>query len=139
MSGDLLKAKELLKSNGFTCVLCRDECTVTSTERGIKPLMGLLDGGKSFDGFSAADKIVGRAAAFLYVLLGVREVYAQVLSENAAVIFEKYGIGFSYGVLTEEIINRKGTGLCPMELTVKDISEPEKALEMLKKKLQSME
>lgn len=60
---------------------------LTSTERGVKPLLQWLDGENSVKGFSAVDKVVGRAAAFLYVLLEVKEVYAGVMSEGAAHYF----------------------------------------------------
>ena len=60
---------------------------LTSTERGVKPLLQWLDGENRVKGFSAVDKVVGRAAAFLYVLLEVKEVYAGVMSEGAAHYF----------------------------------------------------
>lgn len=42
-----------------------------------------VDGGKTnVKGCCAADKIVGKAAALLYVGLGVREVYASVMSRR---------------------------------------------------------
>ena len=43
------------------------------------------------------DKVVGRAAAFLYVLLEVKEIYAGVMSEGAADVLSKYGICSGYG------------------------------------------
>ncbi len=80
---DLERAKSLLSGSEYTCVLCLDDMTFTSTANGIKPLNWWLRDGCRFEGFSAADRVVGRAAAFLYVLLGVKEVYADVLSESA--------------------------------------------------------
>ena len=80
---DLNKAKALLAAGGYTCVLCRGDEIHTATARGVKPLVDWLDSGLDLRGFSAADKVVGRATAFLYVLLGVREVHALVMSAPA--------------------------------------------------------
>ena len=74
---DLNRARALLTEGGYTCVLCRGEVFHTATHRGVKPLVDWLDSGLDLRGFSAADKVVGRATAFLYVLLGVRAVHAQ--------------------------------------------------------------
>ena len=83
MNSNLTRAIEQLNSGVCTCVLCKEDIVCTSTERGVKPLLNWLDRGVDLHGFSAADKVVGKAAAFLYVLLGVKEVYAPVMSESA--------------------------------------------------------
>ena len=79
----LEKAKAHLVAGGYTCVLTDGAEIYTSTHRGVKPLVQFLESGKAFVGFSAADKVVGKAAAYLYVLLGVKEIYAQIISETA--------------------------------------------------------
>ena len=88
--------------------------------------------------FSAADKIVGRAAAFLYVLLGVKEVYAEVLSEKARPVFDRYGITVFSGTETEEIINRDKTGICPMEKAVENTENPEEARRKIEETLEKL-
>lgn len=74
MRTDLKKAAEMLKNGAYTCVLCKDEEIITCAERDVKPLLDLYDSGNDLKGFSAADKVVGKAAAFLYVLLGVKAI-----------------------------------------------------------------
>lgn len=138
MSEDLKKAVTMLDSGNYTCVLCKGGTTYTSTERGVKPLLAWLDRKMDLRGFFAADKVVGKGAAFLYVLLGVEEVYAQVMSELAADVFSAHGIQASCAVLVPGISNRSKTGPCPMEDAVRDIDEPEQALEALRKRLQEM-
>ena len=130
MTENLKKAKELLKKGGCTVVMCRGSELYTGDERGVKPLVGLVKENRDMTGYSAADKIVVRAAAFLYVLLGVGEVYAEVMSEGAEKLLRGHGITPFSGCLTERIINRAGTGLCPMENAVKDIpdDQPDRAL-----------
>lgn len=128
------KAKELLASDGYTCVLCRGDTVYTSRDKGISPMLDFIDGGISLEGFSAADKIVGKAAAMLFVLAGVDELFAEVLSKNAADVLEKYGIAYTFGTMTDIIINRKGNGICPMEEATADIDDPAEAFIAVKNK-----
>lgn len=138
MNESINKAKDLLIKGGYTCVICKQNTTVTSTERGVKPLIGLLDEGTDVSGAFAADKVVGKGAAFLYVLLGVKEVFAGVISVPAEQVFIKYGIAYGYATKVEAIRNRTDTGFCPMESAVKDIDDPAAALTALKKKVAEM-
>lgn len=135
MKSDIEKARSLLKSGEYTCVIGSEDKIYTSTERGVKPLLAWIDGGTDMSGFSAADKVVGKAAAFLYVILGVKAVYAGVISEPAKQVLTENGIDVEYGTLTDAILNRAGTGFCPMETAVKSISEPYAALEAVRQKL----
>ena len=82
--------------------------------------------------------MVGKAAAFLYVLLGVNAVYAPVMSKSAYKTLSKYGIETLCDLTVEAIRNRSNTDLCPMEKTVMDVDDPETAFLMIKKKLESM-
>jgi hypothetical protein len=132
------KAIELLHSGQYTCVLCKGEKTYTSTENGIKPLLDWLDSGLDLQGFSAADKVAGKAAAFLYVRLGVKEVYADVMSEAAAAVFAEYNIEAKAGTSVKNIINRAGTGNCPMEEAVKDVADPVQAESVLRAKVRNL-
>lgn len=134
----LMKAKELLESGGYTCVLTDGTNVYTSTLRGVRPLVQFLKSGTITSGFSAADKVIGKATAYLYVLLGVREIYAQVISEPAARVLQENGIYIQYGQMVSNIINRKGDGICPFEAAVMDISEPDKAYDAILLKMQEM-
>jgi ribonuclease R len=87
---------------------------------------------------SAAGKVVGRATAFLYCLLGVKTVYANVMSRPAAQVLENSGITAQWGKLVEGIINRKGTGPCPFEAAVMEIDDPEEALAAIRNKMAQM-
>ena len=135
---DLEKAREIYSSGEFTCVLVKGDNIITSAENGIKPLLKFIADSEDYSGFSAADKIVGKAAAFLYAKLGVSAVYAEVLSADGKRILETNGITCEYASLTEQIINRKGDGLCPMELTVKNTEDTETAYRLLLEKVRSM-
>lgn len=132
---DLIKAKDLLGESKLTLAAVRNDDVITSSERGVKPLLALMDSGKGLSGYSAADKVVGMAAAYLYVLLDVKELYAGVISRKALSVLEKYRIPAEYGVLTDAVINRSGTGLCPMETAVLSAESPENALMLIRARL----
>jgi hypothetical protein len=109
-------------------VLCSDDDIKTSTKRGVAPLLQWLDEGENLSGYSAADKVIGKGAAFLYVLLGIKEVYANVISRRALEALENNNIYVKYKMLAEAILNRDNTGFCPIETAVCGISEPDAAL-----------
>ena len=131
-------AKKLLESGGYTCVITDGNTVLTSTQRGVKPLVQFLESGTNMNGFSAADKVVGRATAYLYVLLGVKNLYAQVISQPALAVLQENGIDAQYGNLVPNIINRKGDGICPFEAAVMDITEPQNAYAAIRRKMQEM-
>jgi hypothetical protein len=139
MNSDLMKAKELLLKEDYTCVLCKDGVVYQSTERGVKPLLGWLNDKTDVKGFYAADRVVGKAAAFLYVLLGVNAVYAPVISHPAADTLQDHGILVEADNVVDAIRNRAGTGFCPMEQTVKDISDPLEAKNAVISKLKDLQ
>ena len=136
---DLEKARMHLDSGEYTCVACKEDILHFATERGVKPLLNWLDAGTDMAEFSAADKVVGRATAFLYCLLGVKTVYANVMSHPAAQVLESNGITAQWGKLVEGIINRKGTGPCPFEAAVMEIQDPQEALTAIRNKMAQMQ
>ena len=135
---DLLTARRLLEGSGYTCVICRGAEVHTTIARGVRPLVNWLDSGLDAAGGCAADKVVGKATAFLYCLLGVRAVFAHIMSEGAAEVLRNAGIEAQYGKLVPGIINRAGTGPCPFEAAVSGITEPDHAMIAIRQKMKEM-
>lgn len=134
MEKDLEKAISLLEGE-YTCVLCRGEKVLATTARGVRPLLAWLDGDEDTRHFCAADRVVGRGAAFLYRLLGVKAVYARVMSEPAVQVLREGDILACPQQVVPGIINRKGDGPCPFEAAVLEIREPEEALKAIRTKM----
>ena len=134
---DLQNAKSRLIGDVTVC-LAKDDSVITSARRGFAPLIELCENENSYVGYSAADKIVGKAAALLYVYMGIKAVYAEMLSVAAENVLRDNGIAYEYGEKVDRIINRKGDGPCPMEHAVANISSPQEALEAVKQKLKSL-
>ncbi len=135
---DWAQAKELLVTGQYTCVLKKGDTVHTTIERGVKPLVRWLTEGIDLRGFWAADKVVGKATAYLYCLLGVQAVHAHVMSESAARVLEKNGIEAAWDTLVPNIINRGGDGICPFEAAVLEIDTPDGALTVIRAKMQEM-
>ena len=133
-----MEAKEILVSGGYTCVLTDGAEVHTSFDRGVKPLVRFLESGKIPAGLSAADKVVGRATAYLYVLLRVKEVYSQIISQPAVEVLRENGINVAYDKLVPNIINRKGDGICPFEAAVMEIRDPARAYAAIREKMKEM-
>jgi len=139
METNLQKARRMLETGDYTCVICGKAQVYTTTDRGVAPLLSWLDNGTDLKGFSAADRVVGRGAAFLYCLLGVKEVYARIMSRPAAQVLQEHGIGFCAGTLVAGIVNRAGNGPCPFEAAVIDIQDPQEALASIRKKRRELQ
>lgn len=138
MIKDLNQAKEILSAREYTCVMCRGDEVYTSTQRGVKPLVVWLESGKDLKGFCAADRVVGKATAFLYVLHGVKAVYAHVISRSALQVLTEHHIETEYRTRVDHIINRQGNGICPFEAAVLDVVAPDAAYKTIRKKMKEM-
>ncbi len=106
-----------------------------SDKSGIGDLLNIAKHSGALNGAYAADSIVGRAAALLYVRAMPEYLYAQTLSKGGAAILEKNGILFSYRTLTESIVNREGTGPCPMDDAVSMTNDPDEAYVLIKERV----
>ena len=134
ISANLAKAKEIMIREEYTLVIVKNEVR-TFRERGVKPLLSLFDSSIDLSLASASDKVVGKAAAMLYVKLGIKELYASVLSKPALEVLTKNGISAEYGELVEAIRNRSGDGFCPMESAVINITDIDEAILAVKAKM----
>ena len=130
--------KNHLKENLFNLVVYKENKFHTSNKRGVLPLVELLESNINFRSASAADKVVGKATSFLYVLLGVKEVYADVISKPALKVLQENKIYVEYSFLVDNIINRKKDGICPFEEAVLNCIEPKEAYKNIINKLDEL-
>ena len=130
---DMILAKNSLL--GHTIAVCKDSDILISDKMGIQPMIDFIDSGINLNGYSVADMVVGKAVAMLFVKVGIKEVFAKTMSSQAISILEKHNIPYSYDIRTENIINRKGDGLCPMEQAVINTDNIEQGYKLIKNKL----
>ena len=69
---------------------------------------------------------------------GVKEVYADVISEHAAVCLGERCVPFHEGERVPYIVNRTHTGMCPMEKLCLDTNLPREGYERILRKQEEM-
>lgn len=132
---NIQKAKLILTQENLSCVLVKGDTTYKSQKRGVTPIIELINKNTDLSGFSVADKIVGKAAAMLFILLNVKEIYSPVMSESAIEVLKKSEIKFSFLRSVPYIVNRTCDGQCPMEKAVIDTQDPHEALKKIQDKI----
>ncbi|MFR9564897.1 MAG: DUF1893 domain-containing protein [Rikenellaceae bacterium] len=106
----------LLDSGGYSCVIAKGVDIRSFTRRGVADLYYLLRSDPDFlRGASVADKVVGKGAAALMISGGVKRLYSHVISEGALALFSGSDVEVEYGRRVPHIINRDGSGWCPVE------------------------
>jgi hypothetical protein len=65
---------------------------------------------------TVADKVVGMGSAVLMSFCGVKKCLANVISQDAYALLLNHGISVSATIITPRIVNRTGTGRCPLEI-----------------------
>lgn len=121
----------LLHDGKYSLVVANgDICTFNG--QGISDLYNLFKEDPGFlRGASLADKIVGKAAATLMVLGGVREVYADIICLSAIDLLRNNRIQPNYGIVVPNIINRTKTGLCPLEIRCQNYLTPQECFNQI--------
>ena len=105
-----------LRDEDASCVIRNGAETRVFRGRGVKDLFRLLETDPVFlAGALVADKVIGKGAAALMVLGGVRAVHAGVVSTPALGLFAAAHIPVEYGLEVPHIINRTKTGWWPVE------------------------
>lgn len=117
-----------------SCVICNGNAVTLCHERGVADLLRMLKTEPAtLDGCFIADKVVGKGAAALMALGNVGEVYADVISRPALALLEESGIPVTFGKCVENIINRAGTGICPVETLCLPCSTPSECLPLIER------
>ena len=128
-----LSAIEMLHREGCSCVITDGAKFRMFHQRGVKDLYDILSlQPYLLRGAFIADKVVGKGAAALMILGGIDSLYTDTISEAALEIFRLYDVEVKYGKLVPYIINRAGTGMCPVENLCKECRTAEECLPLIK-------
>lgn len=116
----LEQARNNIASGASDCILLKNNVIVDKEKgRGISPLLTIYKNRKyNLEESVVVDKVIGKAAAILCVATGVREVFAEVMSIPAARFLKENNILRSWNILSPNVKNRSGDGICPMEFLV---------------------
>lgn len=131
----IAKAQADIQAGTAGCIVIQgDRVVYTSKARGIASLLSLLDElPELLQGAVIVDRIIGKAAAMLVTLGGVRRVYGVTMSVVARDYLNAHNIQLGYGRCIGMIQNRENTGICPMEAAVWELDDPVEAKEVLEK------
>ena len=129
--------KDLISSTDYTCAGERDGVLLFALRgMGIKPLILVHEQAPQLlAGARLCDKVIGKAAATLCVLAGVKSVHGLVMSETAATFLGAHGITHSCDESVPFIQNRTGDGLCPLESACAAIADPRLAYAALRARI----
>ena len=130
---DLDSLIKILHDESLSCVILKkDGGIVKCYRRGIIDLFELLKNSpQTLDGAIIADKVVGRGAAALMALGGVAKLHTDVVSSPALELLQQSGIATSYDVVTDNIINRTGDDICPVEKLTSQVKTAQEALPLI--------
>jgi hypothetical protein len=133
-------ARALIEGRAFSIAFVRDGKTLATGERsGVADLLAIAEKhGRDLAGAAVADRVVGRAAALVFLFLGVYSVYAQRISDAGLAALEAGSIPVEYGEQVPAILNRAQDGPCPFETRAATIRDPSLAPQALAEVLQSM-
>ena len=122
-----------------SCVIANHGSISLCHERGVNDLLRLLKSDPSMlSGAMIADRVIGKGAAALMILGGVKEAYADVISVPALELFKTASVHVSFAECVPNIINRAGTGICPVEALCSDCQSAEDCLPLIENFIKSI-
>ncbi|NLA12837.1 MAG: DUF1893 domain-containing protein, partial [Tissierellia bacterium] len=109
---DIELAKKILNNENKAIAIVKDGKVIFSSEdKGIKPVYEAFNELKEeLKGSSAADKVVGKAAAIIYKHADIKELSTKLISQNAVDILKNTSIVYEYQKLVSYIKNREQSG-----------------------------
>lgn len=128
MHPELEKAMTAVKNEGCTCALTLGNVIFKSKDKSVQPLFDWMNSGNNYMGYMLADKVVGKAAAFIMIAMGIREIYAQVISEPAKALLEKEHVVVNADLVVPEILDKDKTEKDPLERAVESYENAAEAL-----------
>ena len=118
----LEELKEILYNKNASLVVCYSNGEIKEYyQNRVNDIKDILKKDKNaLKGAIIADKVIGKLAVSLLVISGVKEIYADVISEYAIPVLEENHIKYQYKTKVDYIRNKDNTGMCPMENKFKD-------------------
>ncbi len=137
---DLEIAKKTLYEKNLTLAIVKNGTLIFQTDahRISGLLLAIEQNGAELQGAVVADRVAGKALALLCVYSGINQVYAEVLSRKAQVVFEENGVGFEWKEIVDNVLDMNKTGFCPFEKVAADISNPKECYITFKTLLEKM-
>jgi hypothetical protein len=129
-----------LEESGMSLMVYKEGALVfQSAGKGISPHLEAWERlGAGLRGTIMADKIVGRAAAFMVVHSGAAEIHAAVLSRPGIEVLERYRVSYVAGGVVDNVLTVDGKIFCPFESMVQGIDDADVAFEAIVRKMHEL-
>ena len=122
---------EILRREKCSLVVKNHGIVTTYSKPGVRDLEYLLDHDpEMLHGATIADKVIGKAAAAMVVVGGVKELFAEVMSKRAIPFLEEAGIAYTYGTLVDTI--KEEGDRCQLEKITAPATTPEETVALLR-------
>lgn len=122
---------EILRREKCSLVVKNHGIVTTYSKPGVRDLEYLLDHDpEMLHGATIADKVIGKAAAAMVVVGGVKELYAEVMSKKAIPFLDDAGIIYTYGTLVDTI--KEEGDRCQLEKITAPATTPEETVALLR-------
>lgn len=122
---------EILRREKCSLVVKNHGIVTTYSKPGVRDLEHLLDHEPEvLRGAVIADKVIGKAAAAMVVVGGVKGLYAEVMSKKAIPFLDEAGIAYTYGTLVDTI--KEEGDRCQLEKITAPATTPEETVALLR-------
>lgn len=110
-----------------------DTVVFTSEHKGVRPMMDYMKAyGPSETPLTVVDRIMGRGAVMLAVLINAKTIKTPIMSASALALAKAHNLNLEAGEIVPYIVNREGNGQCPIESSVLDIEDVHEGYEAIK-------
>lgn len=131
----IAEAVQEIKSGSCSCILIRgDQIIYRGRGPGVQPLLELMEtaGGRALlKNAFVVDKIIGKAAAMIFVLGDIAGAYGITISINGKKYLEKHGKNCRSERCVDAISDRSGKGICPIERSVLELDDPQEGYQVI--------
>lgn len=133
----IIDLMQLLKEGNHSLVVANGYIR-TFNKRGILDLYNILKEEPEFlQDAEIADKIVGKGAAAIMIVGGVKSLSTYVISTPALELLRKSSVKTEYIMEVDNIINRDGDGICPVEQLCMDCVTAKECLPLIENFLET--
>ncbi len=134
---ELLK---VLDEANCSCVVSNQGQVTKYSQSGVRDLYGLVTSQPEIlRGAQMADKIIGKGAAALLVLGGVKQVNTHVITAPALKMLRKADVEVYYEEKIPYVINRKKTGQCPLDARLQQVDDARLCLPIIEQFIQDLD
>ena len=123
---------DMLNEQGLSLLVFNYGDLTTHANRGIQDLLQLIsDQPERLKGAVAADKIIGKSAAAIMIVGGVKQVHTNIICTPARELFEANGVQVFASEEVPMIMNRNRSGMCPMDTQINEVENVEECVAIL--------